>query len=402
MEFYKRIALFNTFLLPLTVIHAFDFNGYIRSGVGFSEKGDTQSCFFLDGAKSKYRLGNECEQYVELTGTQELYKFKDNSTVALKGTLALLQDFGDDKDFSGNNYAKWAEAYLMWNNISYLNGANVWAGRRFYNRNDIHISDFYYWNQSATGFGIDNFKYNDLYYSYVFSRKDDVFQDKPVNRHDITVSGFNTNPNGTLSVGVSYISKIDEPDSHSGTSFSVQHKQKLGKLNNTLAFQYGYGPGTGLSYTGDTSLSSKDKSWRVVEFIDGQITENFSAQAELIYQKDEREEASNEQEWYSVGVRPVYALNDQFKLVGELGFDAVKRDKTATLTKLTFAPTWSPKGKGFWDRPEFRLYYTYAIWNKEAQERADLNNAGSTLSSTGNFGTSRNGSNFGLQVEYWW
>ncbi|MDF9439978.1 carbohydrate porin, partial [Acinetobacter baumannii] len=138
--------------------------------------------------------------------------------------------------------------------ISYLNGANVWAGRRFYNRNDIHISDFYYWNQSATGFGIDNFKYNDLYYSYVFSRKDDVFQDKPVNRHDITVSGFNTNPNGTLSVGVSYI---------------------LGKLNNTLAFQYGYGPGTGLSYTGDTSLSSKDKSWRVVEFIDGQITENF-------------------------------------------------------------------------------------------------------------------------------
>ncbi|WP_032015632.1 carbohydrate porin, partial [Acinetobacter baumannii] len=137
--------------------------------------------------------------------TQELYKFKDNSTVALKGTLALLQDFGDDKDFSGNNYAKWAEAYLMWNNISYLNGANVWAGRRFYNRNDIHISDFYYWNQSATGFGIDNFKYNDLYYSYVFSRKDDVFQDKPVNRHDITVSGFNTNPNGTLSVGVSYI-----------------------------------------------------------------------------------------------------------------------------------------------------------------------------------------------------
>ncbi|MGO4770015.1 carbohydrate porin, partial [Acinetobacter baumannii] len=70
------------------------------------------------------------------------------------------------------------------------------------------------------------------------------------------------------------------------------------------------------------------------------------AQAELIYQKDEREEASNEQEWYSVGVRPVYALNDQFKLVGELGFDAVKRDKTATLTKLTFAPTWSPKGKG--------------------------------------------------------
>ncbi len=78
------------------------------------------------------RIGDD-GNFLETT-TQELYKFKDNSTVALKGTLALLQDFGDDKDFSGNNYAKWAEAYLMWNNISYLNGANVWAGRRFYLR----------------------------------------------------------------------------------------------------------------------------------------------------------------------------------------------------------------------------------------------------------------------------
>ncbi|MBF6780010.1 carbohydrate porin, partial [Acinetobacter baumannii] len=110
MKVLSKLSLLPMALIGISQANAFDFNGYIRSGVGFSEKGDTQSCFFLDGAKSKYRLGNECEQYVELTGTQELYKFKDNSTVALKGTLALLQDFGDDKDFSGNNYAKWAEA----------------------------------------------------------------------------------------------------------------------------------------------------------------------------------------------------------------------------------------------------------------------------------------------------
>ena len=29
--------------------------------------------------------------------------------------------------------------------------ATVWAGKRFYQRHDIHISDFYYWNMSGPG-----------------------------------------------------------------------------------------------------------------------------------------------------------------------------------------------------------------------------------------------------------
>ncbi|OTG86319.1 maltoporin [Acinetobacter sp. ANC 4558] len=402
MEFYKRSIVFMALTFPFTIVNAFDFSGYLRAGVGYSEKGGTQSCFNLDDAYSKYRLGNECEQYAEFTGIQNLYKFKDESELAIKGTLAFYQDFGDKKNFSGDNYTRLVESYIMWNNISYLNGANIWAGRRFYNRHDIHISDFYYWDQSATGFGIDNFKYKDLYYSYVFSRKDNIFQEKLINRHDITISGFNTNYNGSLSVGASYIPKVDGPNRHSGASLSVQHKQKIGQFNNTLALQYGYGAGTGLSYTGDIALSHIDKSFRIVEYIDGQITENLSAQAEVIYQKDYRENAEDKQSWYSVGVRPVYAINDQFKLITEIGLDALKKDKTAMLTKLTIAPAWSPNGKGFWDRPEIRLYYTYAIWNKQAQLQADLNNPGSTLSSTGNFDRARKGSNFGVQIEYWW
>ncbi|WP_111895452.1 maltoporin [Acinetobacter sp. MB5] len=389
-------------LLPVTDVSAFEFNGYLRSGIGYSDKGDTQSCFHLDGAASKYRLGNECEQYAELTGTQKLYTFADGSNLAVKGTLALYQDFGKDKDFSGDNYAKWAEAYAMWNNISALNGANLWAGRRFYNRNDIHISDFYVWDESATGFGIDSFKYHGLSYSYSFSRKDSVFQEKAVNRHDFTIQDIPANQDAKIGVGLSYLEKTNDPASHSGAAITVMHKQKIGNLNNTFSVQYGYGSGTGLGYTGDSTLSHKDKSWRVTEFFDSQFTENFSGQFEAVYQKDQRENSADDKTWYSIGARPVYAISPQFKLVGEVGFDAVKRDKTATLTKFTFAPTWSPKGKGFWDRPEIRLYYTYAVWNKEAQQQADLLSPGSTISSTGNFGTARNGSNFGLQIEYWW
>ena len=70
--------------------------------------------------------------------------------------------------------------------------------------------------------------------------------------------------------------------------------------------------------------------------------------------------------------------------------------------KRTIAPTWSPAGPGFWARPEFRLYYTYASWNEAAQRAANLMAEGSALSDTGAFGNARHGSNFGVQVEHWW
>ncbi|GAA5556002.1 maltoporin [Acinetobacter schindleri] len=382
--------------------NSFNFSGYIRSGIGFNENGDAQSCFQLTGAKSKYRLGNECEQYSELKGQQNLYKFNDGSMLSVVGNLALNQNFDEKMDFSGDHYAKWVEAYAKLDNIQALHDATVWAGRRFYKRNDIHISDFMYWNQSATGVGIENFNYNDLLFSYAYSRKDDVFQEKNVDRHDFNIDKIPLNINGHLSFGVSYIPKMDDPDSHSGASIALQHKQKIGKFDNTLAIQYGYGPGTGLGYTGNIHLTDNDQSYRIVEILDSQITDDLSGQFNFVYQKDQREDNQNEQDWYSAGIRPVYAFSEQFKMIGEFGVDLIERDKTATLTKFTIAPTWSPKGKGFWDRPEVRLYYTYAFWNKEAQSFADLNDPDSVLSSTGSFGSSRHGSNFGLQVEYWW
>lgn len=49
-----------------TSSQALEFGGYLRSGVGTSVNSGSQSCFQLPGAQTKYRLGNECEQYGEL------------------------------------------------------------------------------------------------------------------------------------------------------------------------------------------------------------------------------------------------------------------------------------------------------------------------------------------------
>ena len=140
----------------------------------------------------------------------------------------------------------------------------------------------------------------------------------------------------------------------------------------------------------------------MVEFFDFQMTPRLGGQVQAVYQKDKREDGGD-QDWWSVGGRTSYAFTQQFKLVGEIGHDQVDASGgTRKLSKFTVAPTWSPNGPGFFERPEIRLYYTYATWNKAAQEAANLLAEGSALSDTGAFGSARNGSNFGVQVEYWW
>lgn len=390
-------------LLPLPA-GALEFTGYLRSGIGGADGSGTQSCFQLPGAPSKYRLGNECEQLAELQLAQDLIKPGDGSTLGVEGMAQLFNAYGHDPRFRGEHgYSRMVQLYAQWRDMPALNGGAFWAGRRYYRRNDIHISDYFYWNQSATGFGFDEVAIGDLKYSYVFSRKDNLFQEPYINRHDLNVGGFQSNPGGEIELGVSYLQRPDSRDSHSGWSVAMQHKQKgfLGGLN-TFALQYGRGPGTALGYTGDPTLDRDNQSWRVVEYFDWQVTPRFGGQFQVVYQKDKRPQGGN-QDWLSVGVRPVYALSEQFKLITELGHDQIDAaDGTRKLTKFTVAPTWSPKGPGFWTRPEVRLYYTWAQWNEAAQRAANQLMAGSALSDSGAFGSELHGGNFGVQVEYWW
>ena len=390
-------------LAPLSA-SALEFAGYLRSGVGNSLNGGKQSCFKLPGAEAKYRLGNECEQYAELELRQDVYSFDDGSVLSVDGMASLYNQYDRQLTFQGDNgSARLPQLYAQWSNLPSLNGGSLWAGRRYYKRNDIHISDFYYWNQSATGAGIEDVLIGGLRYSYALSRKDNLYQENYVTRHDFNVAGFNTNPGGELEFGLSYLDKPERTDAHSGWAITAQHVQSefLGGKNK-LAVQYGEGSGTGLGYTGDYRLDNSSKRYRIVEFFDWQLTPRFGGQIEAVYQKDFRPDGGN-QEWLSLGVRPAYAITEQFKLVTELGHDQVKAaDGTRKLSKFTFAPTWSPKGPGFWTRPEVRLYYTYASWNAAAQRAANELDAGSALSDTGSFGTARHGSNAGLQVEYWW
>ena len=93
------------------------------------------------------------------------------------------------------------------------------------------------------------------------------------------------------------------------------------------------------------------------------------------------------------GVRPQYNFSDNFSLAVEFGHDRTKTDggDTAKLTKLTVAPQLS-LSRGFWARPVFRAFATYADWNDAAGDAG----------TGGTFGSDTDGMSFGIQVEAWW
>lgn len=382
-----------TVFLLSQMASAVEFGGYFRTGMGVTDDGKTQECFQLTGAPSKYRLGNECEQYGELFAKQNLIKLQDNSEISINGMLQFYNQYGQTLSFNDDNgFTRMNQIYVDWRNISYLNGANVWVGRRFYNRNDIHMTDFFYWNQSATGFGIDDYKIDDFSLSYVFSRKDNVFQKDYINRHDVTVKGFKLDAKNTINTGLSLVD-ADEM----GWAITVQNVT-ADVLNgkNTVALQYGQGAGMGLGYTGP-ELDRDNSSLRFVEVLDWESeNKKLNGQAQFVYQKDKFKN-QGDSDWMSVGSRVAYVVQDHFKISTEIGYDQIKaNDQTRNLTKLTLAPTWSMKGTGFYDRPELRLYYTYAFWNDNEQKLRDA------VIPDRNFQNISHGSNFGAQLEYWW
>jgi len=351
-----------------------EFNGYIRTGTGHTSKSGTQQCFHLPGAVSKYRLGNECETWFEPTVSKTFTEFSDGSTLRGVAMAWVTNAYGQKQTFDTDGGAagtRLAQAYLSWGNVPWLNGGALWAGRRYYKRNDIHINDFFYWNNSGTGIGIEDAGIGDgpLKLSYFFSRKDTMIQDPYVNKHDLQLGGIPTNPNGALAIGVNYIEKASYPGANSGWQVTAQHRQSglFGFGGNTLALQYGKGPGIGLGGTGSYLLSRDFSRFRVVEAFDWQ-SGRFGGQATVVFQRD-RAPGVSDVDWISAGVRPVYGVGDRFKLALEVGHDQVKPSfgRQAHLTKFTFAPSWSPRGSGFWQRPEIRVYYTWAQWNRAAQ-----------------------------------
>jgi len=405
-------------VLPAASARAqFVMNGYLRVGGGATSQRGNQTCFKLAGAETKYRLGNECEIYSELNVSTTAFKGDQGTTLRVNFMLFAISPLaqGDNQSLTNPNPNPapvaglgpldfgYAQLYVDGQHIPGLGSTIAWLGRRYYKREDVHITDFFYWNPTGIGGGLENIPLGRrLRLSYALFTADTNVQGDFAFRHDLQLRGIPANPRGELQVGVDVVQPFGtDPALHAGVSLTVQHVQPMLGGNNKLAVQCGVASGIGLGNTRpgntDPTILKSDtdaKKCRLVEHVYFQPSRRLGGQGVVVFQRS-RSHASGASSWLSAGARLGYAFADHFKLLVEMGHDRVTDagKEPRSLTKLTLAPALAA-GTTFFARPELRLFTTFAFWNEAARI--------SGVDPAGVFAKKTKGYTFGLQAEAWW
>ncbi|HGF0771674.1 TPA: maltoporin [Kluyvera georgiana] len=417
---------------------AVDFHGYARSGIGWTGSGGEQQCFQATGAGSKYRLGNECETYAELKLGQEVWKEGDKSFYF---DTNVAYSVAQQNDWEATDPA-FREANVQGKNlIEWLPGSTIWAGKRFYQRHDVHMIDFYYWDISGPGAGIENVdlgfgklslaatRSQEAGGSYIFTSNDTYhnFKDTANDVFDVRLAGLETNPDGVLELGVDY-GRANYTDGYSladgaskdGWMFTAEHTQSMLKGYNKFVVQYAtdamttqgkgqsQGSFTGNDYNKDTEIGVVDNKinnngdmWRILDHGAISLGEKVDLMYVGMYQNIDRDDG-NGTKWWTVGVRPMYKWTPIMSTLMEVGYDNVKSQKTGDTNnqyKITLAQQWQA-GDSIWSRPAIRVFATYAKWD----EKWGYDNGiayKDTSAKTYSRGDNDEWS-FGAQMEIWW
>ena len=426
-----------------------DFHGYGRSGIGSAGAGGNQVAFQAVDAATKYRLGNETDTYGEIVLGAELFNNGEQSFY-----LNSLMAFGIDQE---NDWEGTEPAFREFNVqgkgvVAFAPEATLWAGKRYYKRKDVHISDFYYMGHAGPGAGIENINLGfadlslawirsttsfDYYNSAAAAMANNNKQTFKVSQNiiDVRLDGIQTNHNGTLMLGANYAS--GSPDSEfqggwkrtdageaeqltsvkksdmeeRGYMLSLEHTQVsfLGDNSfNKFILQYAADAmtigalgsnGTGVSALKSDKLSG-NKLYRILDHGSVSLSDDIDMMYQAMFTSiSYKESGKKDQNWISLGIRPMYYWNDIMSTAIEVGFDNVtnavgeddNKDKTSQLAKLTLAQQWSA-GRGSFARPQIRVFGTYAKWNDDSK--------GHIGGKAYNDDTS--GFTFGVQMEAWW
>lgn len=434
---------------PLLAQDVVEIHGYMRAGVGRSSNGGEQVSFFMANTAGSptggpgYRLGNETDNYLELAVDVRAYE-KGNTTFKLHFRPSFREyyqvrdasaDAGGDVDNSKSPSPNqqvwireaWGEATGIFGTTGAFKDASIWAGRRFYMRQDLHMRDQWYWNNSGDGVGIENIDLGPvkMHYAYIQHDTGNVNSDwnngairgvlapysqwvgggghTIIGSHDLRFSDIKLWEGGSLTLGVQFndahpkSGTENDGNKNDGTQFNVILNQAgvLGGDNRVYAT---YGNGSTYWNWYNPDVKTENKWWHVMDIFYIKPMANLEMQGVVQYRKQNGEGTMKDSTnaWTSVGVRPVYFFTKHFSVAYEVGFDKLKFDNETEARKLmknTIALQWSPQAS-FWSRPVIRLFATRADWNKNAN---NWNKIGE-----GQFGNAMQGMTFGAQIEAWW
>ena len=145
----KRSGLFlATVLCSTTALaelsHDFGTKGYFRIGAGLSDNDASQATFKAPGAGAKYRLGNENDTYFEI-GFFDTMRLDANGPYV--HVVGMPSFYSTQKGQHNMEFDGLAELYAEAGDFTTaLGNPKIWVGRRYYDRHDIHINDFFFLN----------------------------------------------------------------------------------------------------------------------------------------------------------------------------------------------------------------------------------------------------------------
>ncbi|MGJ3231990.1 MAG: carbohydrate porin [Oceanicaulis sp.] len=370
--------------------------GYLRAGVGTGLDEDTegQPCFQAPGARANYRLGNECEHYAEIGLYAELGGGEEDAP-ALRLTWKPVL-FGANDDLSVD-YVDDAELFVEARNLPLpgpFEGADIWAGERFYDRYDVHMNDFYFYDLSGKGVGIEDIRANTGTIDLALLRSASPVSDPQGDLIEDDVVQYTADARwrglplfgGELLAGLAWAwAEADDPalDERTGLQLAavLKHAELMGSEGsfNQLSLQYGRGLESGFDTDGfdgavpssfrrrlalsqdDTSESwlltnqtvlNFDSPWamQVSGLVENRTGTDFDGRGEVV--------------WASLGARPIYHLTEHWAVMGEAGVDHVTNSTgpDGELVKTTAALAWR-QGRAYFDRPSFRVFVTGAWWS---------------------------------------
>ena len=424
---------------------AVDFHGYFRAGAQASTQGGEVYCLGNGNKGHKVgRLGDECDTYAELTLNQEVYNKANN-----KWTLNTLVAYGTtegDRDLQGNSWQGVGDSgpyngqrlsiRELWTGYQTDAGYQIWAGKRYYQRKDIHLLDLYYLNNSGYGAGIEGIDVgmgNLAFAVTKWANDGDGTEDynRNVYKLDARWNGIPVGPLGNLDASVIYalpfISEQQEANAagnaranraNSGALVTLDLNTAVNSdsvnLMNHFVVQYGTNGfgyiGSNDNHAGDNYTPDLDDTGvRVIDW--GTLDAgNFGLGYSLIWAHvdngDDHKAAgatwtTERSGWiYSIVLRPEYKWTEFTRTTLELGYSSQKTNgwmapgEDPDVYKVTLAQQFTP-GKGFWTRPAIRFYVSYIGGDEFAEGWAvgykNKNKDGDEHQIT-----------VGTQVEAWW
>jgi maltoporin len=425
-----------------------DITGYIRAGYGRDDKGGPQPAFMAPGAFAKYRLGNEAEDYGELAFGKNWYVpglFSPDATVRPDGTptgpiartvvrLSMYNPYpssGSSGSFQMGLPEAWAE---IGNVFASQPSLKFWGGNRFYRRQYIDIDDFFFFNMSGAGGGLEdlelpfgkaalawigNGQKSGIYSSDItalpdpnnlagFSKQSFILSlydvAAPLGKVEFDVTGSTEN-SGLNSLG-------QQAPNSGGVALTVVHTHEHFISQDGLnKFSLQFGTGAAKTFTsgyetatittatvtnGTFIIPDEPASWRfrATESFVTQPWAHLSFSPILVYQYSDYHNFQGNVQWVSGGLRPIYHFNKFFSVAFEGGADYVNDSGTGqngVLYKLTLAPQVS-LGDRFFSRPVIRAFATYAAWSDEFKGQIGGND----------YANDRSGLTWGIQMESWW